>query len=69
MATRSDPLSAVRKLRATIRETRNETEEARRLAPPVVEGLIATGLGRLAVPASLGGHEAEPGVALQVYEE
>jgi alkylation response protein AidB-like acyl-CoA dehydrogenase len=69
MATRSDPLSAARGLRATIRDTRKETEEARRLAPPVVEGLIATGLCRLAVPASLGGHETEPVVALQVYEE
>lgn len=69
MATRSDPLSAARGLRATIRDTRKETEEARRLVPPVVEGLIATGLCRLAVPASLGGHEAEPVVALQVYEE
>ena len=41
----------------------------RRLAPKVVEGLIAEGLCRLAVPASLGGHETEPAIALQIYEE
>jgi len=69
MATTSDPLSAARALRVTIRNARQETEEARRLAPPVVKGLIETGLCRLAVPANLGGHEAEPVVALKVYEE
>lgn len=69
MGTLRDPLRAAQALRATIRATRQETEEARRLAPQVVEGLIEAGLCRLAVPASLGGHEAEPVVALQVYEE
>jgi alkylation response protein AidB-like acyl-CoA dehydrogenase len=69
MGTLSDPLRAARALRATIRATRQETEEARRPAPQVVAGLIDTGLCRLAMPASLGGHEAEPLVALQVYEE
>ncbi|HXH14366.1 MAG TPA: acyl-CoA dehydrogenase family protein [Alphaproteobacteria bacterium] len=64
-----DPLRAAQALRATIRATRQETEEARRLAPQVVEGLLDAGLCRLAVPASLGGHEAAPVVALQVYEE
>ena len=60
MGTLSDPLRAAR-LRATIRATRQETEDARRLAPPVVEGLIEAGLCRLAVPASLGGHEGAGG--------
>src|SRR5215467_6752241 len=69
MGTRRDPLRAAQALRATIRATRQETEEARRLAPQVVEGLIEAGLCRLDVPVSLGGHEAEPVVALQVYEE
>jgi alkylation response protein AidB-like acyl-CoA dehydrogenase len=69
MATTSNPLSAARSLRATIQSARQETEANRRLAPQVVEGLIETGLCRLAVPASLGGHEAEPVVALKVYEE
>ena len=69
MATQPDPLQAARTLRSTILAARQETEEARRLAPSVVAGLIDTGLCRLAVPASLGGYEAEPVVALQVYEE
>jgi len=69
MGTLPDPLRAAQALRATIRATRQETEEARRLAPQVVEGLMEAGLCRLAVPVSLGGHEAEPVVALQVYEE
>ena len=69
MGTRRDPFRAAQALRATIRATRQETEASRRLAPPVVEGLIEAGLCRLDVPVSLGGHEAEPVVALQVFEE
>jgi alkylation response protein AidB-like acyl-CoA dehydrogenase len=69
METPSDPLRAAQALRATIRATRQETEAARRLAPPVIEGLIEAGLCRLAIPANLGGCEAEPVLALQVYEE
>ncbi len=69
MTTRTDPLSAARALRPTIRDHRKETEAARRLAPQVVEGLIETGLCRLALTNDLGGYEAEPVVALKVYEE
>lgn len=69
METLIDPLQAARALRATIRATRQETGEARRLAPQLVAGLIDSGLCRLALPASLGGHEAEPVVPLQIYEE
>jgi alkylation response protein AidB-like acyl-CoA dehydrogenase len=69
MTTLSDPLGAARALRDTIQSARKATEETRRLAPQVVKGLIETGLCRLAVPASLGGHEAPPVVALKVYEE
>src|SRR5215475_5994568 len=69
MGTRRDPLRAAQALRATIRATRQETEASRRLAPQVVEGLLEAGLCRLDVPVSLGGHEAEPVVTLQVYEE
>ena len=36
---------------------------------PLAECLIATGLCRLAVAASLGGYEANPLIGLQVYEE
>ena len=65
----NDQLRAVRALRNTIRATRKESEEVRRLAPQVVEGLISAGLCRLAIPASLGGHETEPKVVLQILEE
>jgi alkylation response protein AidB-like acyl-CoA dehydrogenase len=65
----SDPLHAARELRITIRATRHETEETRCPAPQVVEALIAAGLCRLAVPASLGGHEAEPEDVLRILEE
>jgi indole-3-acetate monooxygenase len=65
----NDQLRAARALRTKIRTTRQQTEEARCLAPQVVEGLIAAGLCRLAVPASLGGPETEPEVCLQIYEE
>jgi alkylation response protein AidB-like acyl-CoA dehydrogenase len=68
MPTPSDPLAAARALRPTIQGARRETEEARRLPAQVVESLVETGLCRLAVPASLGGHEAEPVLALKVYE-
>src|SRR5262245_37872556 len=69
MGTRRDPLRAAQALRATIRATRQETEESRRLAPQVVEELIEAGLCRLDVPVSLGGHEAEPVVGRSVFEE
>jgi alkylation response protein AidB-like acyl-CoA dehydrogenase len=65
----NDQLRAARALRTTIRATREESEQARCLAPQVVQGLIAGGLCRLAVPASLGGHETEPRVVLQILEE
>ena len=65
----NDQLRAARALRNTIRAMRKKSEEARRLAPQVVEGLISAGLCRLAIPASLGGHETEPKVVLQILEE
>ena len=65
----NNQLRAAQALRTTIRATRQESEEARRLAPQVVEGLIDAGLCRLALPVSLGGHEAEPEVTLRVFEE
>lgn len=69
MVALSDPLGAAEGIRGIIRDARVETESARSLAPSVVEHLIATGLCRLSVPASLGGYEAEPLVGLQIYEE
>ena len=69
MPTLGGPLQAAKDLRPTILDAHQETEENRRLAPQVVEGLIETGLCRLVVPADLGGHEVDPRIALQVFEE
>lgn len=69
MPTLNDPLRAAQGLRETIQAHRKETEETRRLAPPIVEGLIETGLCRLVVPASLGGYEVGPIPFVQTLEE
>jgi len=69
MATMTDPLTAARALRTTIRTVRHETEGARCLPASIVDKLIEAGLCRLTVPESLGGHEAEPLVGFDVYEE
>jgi alkylation response protein AidB-like acyl-CoA dehydrogenase len=65
----NDPLLAAQSLRETILKHRKETEETRSLAPQIVEGLIETGLCRLVVPSSLGGHEAAPVRFVQTLEE
>ena len=69
MAALGDPLQAARDLHTTIVGAREETEQARRLAPAVVEALRETGLCRLAVPTSVGGLETDPLVALEIFEE
>jgi len=69
MSAVGDPLSVARGLRTTIRDLRQETEQSRRLPSPIVQGLSENGLFQLVLPASLGGLEADPLVALQVYEE
>lgn len=66
---RSKPLIAARALRTTIQTVRHETEGARCLPASIVNKLIEAGLCRLTVPESLGGHEAEPLVSFDVYEE
>ena len=63
------PLNAARALRTTIRAVRGETEGARCLPASIVDKLIEAGLCRLTVPENLGGHEAEPLVSFDVYEE
>jgi alkylation response protein AidB-like acyl-CoA dehydrogenase len=68
MATLKDPLRAAQSLRDTIQDHRDETEESRRLAPEIVEGLIEAGLCRLVLPTSLGGHEAPPVLFTQTLE-
>lgn len=63
------PLIAARALQTTIKTVRHETECARCLPASIVDKLIEAGLCRLTVPESLGGHEAEPLVGFDVYEE
>ena len=65
----TDPLSAARALRSSIKTVRHEIEAARCLPASIVNKLIETGLCRLTVPESLGGREAEPLVGFDVYEE
>lgn len=61
-------LDAALALQPTIRAHRDETEANRRLAAPIVEGLVETRLCRMALGEELGGL-ATPGVeALRVYE-
>ena len=63
------PRIAARALRTTIKTVRHETEDARCLPASIVDKLIEAGLCRLTVPESLGGHEAEPLLVFDVYEE
>jgi alkylation response protein AidB-like acyl-CoA dehydrogenase len=51
-----------------LQAAREETEAARRLAPPVVAALRAGRLGRLALPAELSGHALPPAQILPVLE-
>lgn len=64
-----DPVSVAVGLRPGIVATRAETEARRRLSDPVVAALVEAQLFRLALPAELGGLEADPVVGLAVYEE
>jgi indole-3-acetate monooxygenase len=63
------PFYAARELRSLIVSARDETENARKLAPKVVTALIDSNLFRLAVPRSEDGLEAAPLDALDVFEE
>ena len=63
-----DPLAAARDLRGLILENRHETEANRQVADPVVRGLIASGLGRLALPVEYGGLAMPPADSLAIFE-
>ena len=62
------PIDAARKIAAIAIENRDETENSRRLAPPVVEQLKEHGLCRLGLPKSLGGWEDDPIEVLKTFE-
>jgi indole-3-acetate monooxygenase len=61
-------IEAARELLPLIRSSRDETEAGRRIAPGIVEALRTSRLGRIAVPAELGGLALAPGDALSIYE-
>jgi alkylation response protein AidB-like acyl-CoA dehydrogenase len=65
----ADLVSRARELRPLIVSSRAKTEEQRQLPEPIVEALRDSGLCRMALPTELGGLEADPLTALDVYEE
>src|SRR5262245_28301469 len=62
-------VETTRGLASVLRAGRVETENQRRLAPPVLEALLDARRFRLAVPEKDGGLEAAPLDALRVFEE
>jgi alkylation response protein AidB-like acyl-CoA dehydrogenase len=66
---RQDTRLAAEAIARIARKHRDETEAARRLAPPVVAALVEAGLHRMALSRALGGLESPAIVALEVYEE
>jgi alkylation response protein AidB-like acyl-CoA dehydrogenase len=62
-------LDGARALRDLIRRHRDHTDEARQLAPPVVEAMARLGLFRALVPLSAGGEEWAWPTWLQIVEE
>jgi len=64
-----DALGSASDLHDRIVEHREETENGRQLAQPLVEALIDTKLCRMALPESDGGLELKPTASFAVYEE
>jgi len=65
----ANKLDAARALRGLILRHRERTDEARQLAPPVLEAMARLGLFRALVPASAGGEEWAWPTWMQVVEE
>lgn len=63
-----DALAAASDLRGLILESRHETETNRQVADPVIQGLIESGLGRVALPVEYGGLAVPPADALAIFE-
>lgn len=62
-------LETARGLEPIIREHADRGEQERRLPQPVVDALKSAGFLRLCRPRALGGLEADPWAAMQVFEE
>src|ERR1700720_2291214 len=67
----ADPklIEAARRLAPVIRQYNEETEQERRLSPPVLAALHEAGLLRMCTPRSLGGLETDPLTRALVTEE
>ena len=63
-----DALTAARELLPLITRLREDTENDRRIARPIVDALLGTRLCRMAIPRTLGGLELPPVEMLAVYE-
>jgi hypothetical protein len=68
-ATRSALLAAVRTLEPMVRTTADQIEQDRQLPQPLVDAMAAAGLFKIAVPAVLGGGEADLETQVRVVEE
>jgi len=64
----NEALRAARELLPLIHSVRDDTERARCLAPPLVEGLRIARLGRLALPAEQAGYALPPVEILEILE-
>jgi indole-3-acetate monooxygenase len=64
----TDVLSAARALAPQITGKADEIEAARRLPPEIAQAMAKAGLFRVALPKSIGGHEAHPAVIAETIE-
>ena len=67
--TLGEKIAQARSLRALILKHRDETDEARRLAQPVVEAMAELGIFRAMVPLEAGGEEWDLPAFMRVIEE
>lgn len=63
-----DVLEAARAIAPEIAASADEIEAARRLPPEIAKAMAKAGLFRVALPKSLGGHEAAPAVVAETIE-
>jgi alkylation response protein AidB-like acyl-CoA dehydrogenase len=63
-----NPVEQARRVAAVAARYADESERARRLAAPVVDALVSSGLARLIAPTALGGAAAHPAVLVEVVE-
>lgn len=69
MTTYPDPVASVAELRTMIVDSRQETEQGRRVPATIAGELAARGFGRLVLPTAAPGHELDPATYMTVLEE